>query len=133
MGNALNSHGTKVYRNGTLIGEQRDITPPALQRNTFDTSIQTEEDDSSIVGRRRRGDMSMTINFLPSGEATHGAASGLIRAHIDGSRDRYNLVYPDTSNWMFSGFVTNLAPAAPEDGVLSANVTIKPTGAMAFL
>jgi hypothetical protein len=132
MSNAISSHGTVVKRNGTTIGELRDITSPALTRNTFDTSNQNDADDSYVVGIRRKGDLTFSVNWLQSGEVTHGAASGLLKAYQDGSKDLYEMDYPDGSKWYFSGFITNLAVKAPVDGELSADVSIKPTNAMIF-
>jgi hypothetical protein len=132
MSNAINSHGTVLKRNGTAVAEVRDITPPPLQRNTFDVSTQNDNDDAYIVGRRRRGEMSWNINWLPSGEVTHGAASGLLNAWASGTKDLYQLTYPDGSYWIFSGYLVNLAPAVPEDGGLSADVTVRPVGAHIF-
>lgn len=130
MSDAISSHGTLLKRNGTTIAELLDITPPALTRNTFDTSNQNDADDSYIVGIRRRGDLTFNVNFLPSGAVTHGNASGLIKAWTDGSKDLYEIDFPDGSIWSFSGFVTNVAPAAPVDGPLTAAVTVRPTNAM---
>jgi hypothetical protein len=132
MSNAISSHGTIVKRNGTAIGEMKDITTPSLTRNTFDTSNQNDADDSYVVGIRRKGDLSFTVNWLQSGEVTHGSASGLLKAYQDGSKDLYEIDFPDGSKWLFSGFLTALSVKAPVDGELSADVTIKPTNAMIF-
>lgn len=132
MSEAISAHGTLVARNGVTIGELKDITPPALERKTFDTSNQNDEDDSYIVGIRRRGELTFTVNFLPSGDATHGAQTGLIQAWADGSKDLYQVTFPDDSAWLFSGFLTNIAPKAPTDGELSATITIRPTNGMLF-
>lgn len=133
MSNAIAARGTIIKRNGTTIGELRDITPPALSRNTVDTSTQNDVDESVIVGIRRKGEMSFTINFLPSGDATHGnGATGLVKAWNDGTKDLYQVTFPDGISWYFSGYITNIAPKAPVDGELSADVTIKPTNATIF-
>lgn len=132
MSNAISSHGTIVKRNNIEIGELRDITLPSLTRNTFDTSNQNDEDDSYVVGIRRKGDLTFTVNWLQSGEVTHGTSSGLLKAYTDGSKDLYEVDFPDGSTWLFSGYLTGLAPKAPVDGELSADITIKPTNAMIF-
>jgi hypothetical protein len=132
MSDAISSHGTIVKRNGTEIGELRDITSPALTRNTFDTSNQNDDDDSYVVGIRRKGDLSFTVNWLQSGEVTHGSASGLLKAYTSGSKDLYEIDFPDGAKWICSGYLTNLAVKAPVDGELSADVTIKLTNGMSF-
>jgi hypothetical protein len=132
MSNAISSHGTIVKRNTVEIGEMRDITVPNLTRNTFDTSNQNDDDDSYVVGIRRKGDLSFALNWLQSDEVTHGTGSGLLKAYQDGSRDLYEIDFPDGSKWLFSGYLTGLAIKDPVDGVQSADVTIKPTNAMLF-
>jgi hypothetical protein len=32
----------------------------------------------------------------------------------DGAQDLYQIEFPDASSWLFSGFVTNIAPQAPD-------------------
>jgi len=132
MSNAISAHGTLVLRNGTAVGEIRDITPPALTRNSFEVTPQNDSDDGYVIGIRRKGELSFTINMLLSGEATHGKVSGLLKAYIDGTRDAYTLQFPDGATWLFSGYLTNFAPKAPVDGELTADVTIRPTGGTTF-
>jgi hypothetical protein len=128
MSNAINAHGTLLYRNGTAVGELRDLVPPALVLNTFDVSNQNDSDNAYVVGIRRTSEMTATINMLLSGDASHGTAStGLVYAYVNRSKDRYNVVYPDGSGFMFSGFMANFAPNAPVDGPLEAKITVRPT------
>jgi hypothetical protein len=109
------------------IAELLDITPPALTRNQIETTSQNEEDDRYIVGIRRHGELGFSLNFVPT-NGTHDHSTGLQKKWFDGSRDIYKIVYPDGSEWLFSGYVTNFAPSAPVDDKLSADVTIRPTG-----
>jgi hypothetical protein len=132
MSNAITSHGTLVKRNGTAIGELRDITMPSLTRNTFDTSNQNDSDDSYTIGIRRKGDLTFGINFLPSGETTHGATAGLIKAWTDGSKDLWQGIYPDGASWYCSGYTVGIAPKAPVDGALAADITVKLTNGFIF-
>ncbi len=132
MSSAISAHGTLVKRNSVTVGELRDITTPALTRNTFDTSNQNDSDESVVVGIRRKGELSFTVNWLQSGEVTHGTTSGLLKAYTDGSKDLWGLYFPDGSTWLFSGYLTNLSVKAPVDGELSADVSVKPTNASIF-
>lgn len=111
----------------TEIAELREITPPALTRNTIELTNHNNEDDEFIVGIRRHGDLSFNVNFVPT-NGTHDHQTGLQKKWFDGTRDIYRLTYPDGSAWLFSGFVTNVAPAAPVDERLAADITIRPTG-----
>lgn len=124
----MSAHGTIIHRNGEEIGELKDITPPPLTRNTIETSTQNSSDDSYVVGIRRKGELSFTVNFRPSGESTHDSLTGLIHAWHTGSKDLYLLSFPDGATWQFSGFVTNVAPTLPVDGAMEATINIRPSG-----
>lgn len=132
VSNAISAHGTIITRNGTPIAELRDITPPPLSRKPIETTMHNSDDDSYVVGIRRKGEMQFMLGFLPSGEASHNAVAGLAKAWADGSQDLYEIEYPDGATWAFSGFVTNIAPKAPVDGGLEANVSIRPSGGHIF-
>lgn len=116
----------------TEIAELRDITPPALTRNALETTTHNEDDDAYIVGIRRHGDLTMQMNFVPD-NATQDHLTGLQKAWYDGTCDIYRLTFPDGTAWVFSGYVTNIAPDAPVDDVLTAEVTIRPTGQHMFI
>ena len=109
------------------IAELRDITPPALTRNEIEMTTHNEQDDAYIVGIRRHGNLEFNINWTPW-DPSHDAVDGLQQAYKDGTRDIYRITYPDGSQWIFSGFLTNFEPDAPVDDRLSADVTIRPTG-----
>jgi hypothetical protein len=109
------------------IAELRDITPPALTRNPLETTNHNDGDDSYIVGVRRHGEMGLSLNFLPD-DTTHDHVAGLQKSWFDGDREIWRITYPDGTKWLFSGFVTNFAPAAPVDDILTADVSIRPTG-----
>lgn len=131
--NGISAHGTIVKRNGTPIAELKDITPPALTRKPIDTTTHNSDDDSYVVGIRRKGELSFMINFLPSGEASHDANGGLLTAWADGSKDLYEIDFPDGAVWSFSGFVSNIAAKQPVDGVQEASVSIRPSGGQTLL
>jgi hypothetical protein len=138
MSNAISAQGTLIARAPqatpavfTNIAELRNITPPALTRNPIETTNHNDLDDSFIVGIRRKGEFSFAIGFLPN-TATHDHLTGLTKAWADGTRDNYKITFPDGSTWAFSGYVTSIAPSAPVDDALTADITIRPTGAMTF-
>lgn len=133
--NGISAHGTIIKRNGTEIAELKDITLPALTRKPLDTTTQNSDDDSYVVGIRRKGELQVMVNWLPSGEATHDATTGLLDAWATGSKDRYDVFGPaeDPWHWIFSGFVVNIAAKAPVDGVQEATISIRPSGGQVFL
>lgn len=131
--NGISAHGTIIKRNGTPIAELKDITPPPLTRKPIDTTTHNSDDDSYVVGIRRKGELTFMVNWLPSGEATHDATTGLLDAWATGSKDRYDILFPDGAQWIFSGFVSNIAPKQPVDGVQEASISIRPSGGQVFL
>jgi hypothetical protein len=128
VSNAISAHGTVIKRNGTAIAELRDITLPPLTRKPIETTMHNSDDDSYVVGIRRKGELSFALGFLPSGEDSHNAVAGLMEAWEDGSQDLYEIDFPDGATWIFSGFVSNIAAKAPVDGGLEAQVSIRPSG-----
>ncbi|HKW00718.1 MAG TPA: phage tail tube protein [Vicinamibacterales bacterium] len=132
VSNAISAHGTIIKRNGTPIAELRDITLPPLTRKPIETTMHNSDDDSYVVGIRRKGELSFAIGFLPSGDSTHNAVAGLMKAWADGSQDLYEVDFPDAATWSFSGFVSQIAVKAPVDGGLEATVNIRPSGGQVF-
>lgn len=135
---AISAQGTLLARSAdvnppvfTTIAELRDMTAPPLTRNPIETTSHNEVEESFVVGIRRKGEMSVQIGWVPS-NSTHDESTGLIKAWKDGSRDIYQITFPDGAKWLFSGFVTNVGPSMPVDDGLVADVTIRPTGVMDF-
>lgn len=135
---ATSAHGTLIARNPlgagsfATIGELRDITPPPLTRNAIETSSHNEDDDSYVVGIRRKGEMTFAIGFKPD-DAGHDHSTGLANSWADGDCDLWRITYPDGSAWLFSGYVTNIGVSAPVDDGLVADVTVRPTGLLDFV
>lgn len=130
--NGISAHGTIIKRNGTAISELKDITPPPLSRKPIETSTHNSDDDSYVVGIRRKGELQFMVNWLPNDDATHDATDGLLKAWADGTKDEYTIEYPDGAIWLFSGFVTNIAPKQPVDGAQEASISIRPSGGQIF-
>lgn len=137
MSDAIASHGTLVAWEGspasggsfTTIAELGDITPPPLTTPSTEVTPQNDGIDSYVLGVRRRGEMTFPLNFLPSGEATHDDLTGLTKGWIDKVKTGFRVTFPDGLDWIFSGFITNVASAAPaREGALSADVSIRPSG-----
>jgi len=124
----ISSQGTLIYLNGVLIGELKDITPPPRTRKTIDTSTHNSDDDSVVVGIRRKGELQFTVNYLPHVDQT------LDDKYETASKDEYKIIYPtdpviaNRAYFLFSGFVTNVGPKAPVDGNLDCSYSVKPTG-----
>lgn len=139
MSEAIASHGTLLAFEATpgeaftTIAELADIAPPPLQSPSTEVTPHNEDIDSYVIGVRRRGEMTVQLNFLHT-ETTHDeAATGLMGHWIAKTKTGYRLTFKDTGIWIFSGFVTNFVPVTPvREGAQTANVTFRPTGAMSI-
>ncbi len=125
----ISAHGVVVKRNGVSLAELKDLTPPALTHKALETTTHNSSDDQYVVGIRRTGEMSMQINFLSSGEATHQT---LLSDWADGTKSLWEIDFPDGGVWQSSGFVVNIATKEPVDGVQDATIGIRPTGLRLF-
>lgn len=130
----ISSHGTLVATdkavpgNFVTIAELIEIGPPPLTRPSSEITPHQDNIDSYVVGVRRRGELTLGINFLGT-NATHDESAGLIKAWGDGTLDGYRLTFKDGTIWIFSGYVTNVAPTTPvREGSQAASVTIRPSG-----
>jgi hypothetical protein len=132
MSNAVSSQGTIIKRNGVAIAEMKDISGPAPSRKPLETTNHNDLDDSFVMGIRRHGEIVAQINFLPSGEASQDASTGLLNAWETKSKDGYEVDFPDGAFWLWSGYVQEIAPDMKVDGVLEAKVTFRTTGAVAL-
>jgi len=134
---AISSHGTLVARQATpggtftTIAELGDITPPALSRNEHDATTQNIDIDAYVLGVLRRGAMTLPLNFLPT-DGTHDHLTGLYKAIIDNQVTGYKVTFPGAIVWIMSGQVQSIAPKAPVDGKLSADVTLRFSGLMSI-
>ena len=139
---AVSSHGTLVavelspVVSGifTDIAEQGDHTPPSYTRNEFDATTQEKDIDSYVLGVLRRGQFSMALNFLPTNN-THDHLTGLYKLMIDNTVAGWRVTFPIAAGsvvWILSGQVQNIVPAAPVDGKLALNATIRFSGPMSI-
>lgn len=134
---AISSHGTLVSRAKSAtptvfeeIAELGDMDLPELSRNEFEASVHNRNIDDYVLGILRRGAFGFPLNFLPT-NGTHDHLTGLYKAIIDNSIDGYKVTWPQNSlQWVMSGQVQAIAPKAPVDGKLSADVTLRFSGPM---
>jgi Lambda phage tail tube protein, TTP len=127
---AVATLGTVLRRNGTAIAQVQDIEGLDL---TTDTDEITNHDSPGGVEEfiptiKRTGEVTFPLVFIFS-EPTHDHTTGLLKAWEDRSLDDYEMEYPDGSGWMFAAYVTGFKTGAPVDGHLSADVTLRVSGA----
>jgi hypothetical protein len=135
--NALSGHGTKIDVQltpggaWTEIAELRDITPPGFSRNEFDATTQNEDIDSYVLGVFRREATTIQMNFIP-GNNTQDHMTGIQKLMVNNTMTGWRFRYPDVAatNWVASGQVSGFKPEAPVDGLMSAEATLRFSGAM---
>lgn len=135
----LNAHGTLLKKGDgaspevfTAIARLKELKPPALTRQTFEDLIQNTDFNEFIVGIGRTGEMTFKISYDPS-DATHDDSTGLIAEWKNATKKNYEVVFTDGSIWKFAAYVTNFAADVPVEGIVMADVTLRPTGAMTFV
>ncbi|MEH0567811.1 phage tail tube protein [Streptomyces scabiei] len=127
----LDAFGTQLQRGDgatpevfTPIANVTDITPPGIERETYDVTAHDSEDawrSSSAAEGRWRGRARPQLRP----PRTRFAARRLRRR---GARS-YKVVWPGTlGNWAFKAIITNFEPEAPHDDKLAASVTYKVSG-----
>ena len=121
--------GTEVF---TTIAEVKDISGPGFELATHDatTHSSTGAWREVIPGLLEPGEVTFSIGFIPT-NPTHSQTSGLVRDMKNRTKRNFQLVFTDAgqTTWAFSAYVTGFSPQDPVDGLGSADVTLKLTGA----
>jgi hypothetical protein len=116
------------------VAEVKDISGPGITSDVLDTTTHTSPSAwrQKIPSLLDGGEVTFSVNYMP-GDPTHDAATGLASMAISRAVQSWQVIYPDTDEtlWSFDGFVTNFAPGAPVEDLLTADVTITVTGAVA--
>jgi hypothetical protein len=137
MSDAISAHGTVISRQPnatgvyTDIAEVGDLTPPSMGRNSSEVSTHNDDIDSYISGILRRGEVTFPINLVFD-NPTHDHLTGLYHSLINHQKDGWKITWPDGTEMIFIGWITNIAPHAPVDGAQTADITIRPSGPMTF-
>lgn len=119
--------GAEVF---TELAECKDVTGPAFTSATVDaTHFGTELGTRDyIIGRADPGELSFTLNFLP-GNSQHLSLRTLQQ---NNTARNFKLVWPDGKYALMNGRVSNFSISTPTDGIISASVSIKLSGAVTF-
>ena len=132
-------HSTQMQRSddGTSggsfasVGSIREITPPALSRDSVDVTAMDSADAfrQFIPGLKDPGEMSVVLEFDPS-EAVQTSWESDFNSSAIGY---YKIIFPDSTEWGFTAFVTAYEPETPIDGEMRVTVTLKLTGKPGFI
>lgn len=129
--------GKLQVQEGTFqeIAQVRDINGPAVSVDAIDASHSGSGWKKYLPGLIDGGEVTFDIAYDPD-LATHSAtaAPGLPYYQIQRSVKTYKVLFPDTTpaSASFSAFVTKFTPKAPYAGLLTADVTLKLTGAITW-
>lgn len=113
-------YGITISGAGGFIAGIRDTTPPEWAREAIEAPTTTAADDAmpkipaDIVDY---GNLEVEIEFDES-----------VTPPIDQPPETWVLTFKSGKTWTFQGFLTNYAPAAPIDDVMTASVTIAVSG-----
>lgn len=94
------------------VAEIVTLKPPQLSRNEIDVSTHNEGQEAKILGMLRKGQVTGTLNWLPT-DATHSNLAGGILADILGNIKRnWRIAFPPSGlpHWTFPGRVQLFDP-----------------------
>jgi hypothetical protein len=124
----------KIVATLTDIAAVRDISGPALVTTAIDTSSRAGKARTFLPGMLDSGEVVFDILYDPdaAGHAA-GVAGGLVKLQQDATVCDWKLLFPTATTVVgaaFSGFVTGFAAKMPLDDAMTADLTIKITGAV---
>ena len=114
----------------TTVAQVNDISGPGMTADTEDvtTHDQATAWEENVITILRSGEITAGLQYDPNA-ATHGNTSGMLQKLSGRLPAQFRVVFPGPYNWTFDGHSTGFEPSAPVDGALTADVTIKITGA----
>lgn len=114
----------------TTIAEVGDIDGPSDSVDTIEVTNHSSAGARKefIAGLIDSGEVSFPINWIPS-DATHDETTGLEKVKNDREMRKYQIIFPDATQMEFSALCTKFARKAPVAGKLSADITLKVSGA----
>lgn len=129
----------KVYISSsyTTIAQVRDLNPPAPEVTPIDV---TNRDSTNfwmefIAGLKSGGEATFDIVYDPD-QTTHSASAsgGLLTLLQAGTVNNFQVAFPDPTptTFTFAALVTKFVPKAPLRDALTADVTLKVSGAITF-
>lgn len=124
------AYGTLFKRGSTDIAQITSISGPSLAADTEDVTTHDSPGawEEHVVTILRSGDVTLDLQYDPAAATHRYASGGLLHDLASRAAQTYSLVFPSTTTWTFSAFVTGFEPSAPVDGALTASVTLKVTG-----
>ena len=118
------------------IASVRDISAPSMKTTSIDTSSRASLARTFAPGMVDPGELVFDIVYDPDADShAAGVAGGLVKLEKDGTVCNWQLLFPvatTITGCSFSGFVTKLDIKTPMDGAMTADLTIKISGAVTW-
>jgi len=111
-----------------------DIKGPNISLTQIDvTSRDSANWMEFIGGLKDGGEVTFSLIFDPATQTQSASASGgLLTLLGAGYTNNFQLYFPSSNTFTLAGLVTKFAPTAPLNDKLTADVTIKVSGAVTF-
>ncbi len=125
----LAGFGAILKRVAVTMGQVMDISGPGLATDMLDGSSHDSVSafKEKVAGMIELGDVTFQLAWDPA-LASHITLRG---DAVSRTAQVWHLVWPEATtpeDWAFSGFVSGFTPGAPVLGLLTAAITITPTG-----
>jgi hypothetical protein len=126
-----NSTNTTAGVAPTAIAYVTNLGGPGLSLDNQDvtTHDQATAFEEVVATLLHSGEVKVDIVYDPNAATHSAAANGLVDTVENKTLAYWQLIFPGPYTWSFQGYATNFEPSAPEDGALTASVTVKITGA----
>lgn len=119
----------------TVVAQVRDISGPNMSADEIEVSDRDLAWKQFIAGQRDGGEIAFDLVYDPD-LASHSAtvAGGLITLLAAGSTNNFRVSFADATpaTATFAGFVKEVQPKAPYNDTMTADVTIKVSGAIVW-
>lgn len=111
----------------TTIAQRVEITGPELTQPKIDATDLDDTSEQSCPGLFAGGALQMTIHY-DTAQTTHKRLTTGVRT---GVTESWKLVFSDTTEWAFSGYLTRFKPMGmSRDNLVKAEIEIQVTGAV---
>jgi len=113
------------------IGNVTSITMPTQARDPVEitTMGSTSNFREFIPGLLNAGELTFELNY----DGSAGGDANVLNTALTEDAETWTVVFPDTSSFACSGFITSIGGASPMDDKITQSVTIKLTGVPTYL
>lgn len=120
----------------TTVAAVRDIAGPSMATNPIDVSSRASIARTFLPGMRDNGEITFDIIYDPDlASQSASVAGGLVKLQLDGTASNWKLLFPTATTIAqvgFSAFVTNFSAKEPMDDAMTADLTLKIAGEVAW-